>query len=705
MKRVMTMVLLGVGLLLITASAGAELVARYTFDDGTVADSSGNANDGVIVGGVTSVDDVERGKVISFDGVTGSYIRVPNSDSLNAVAGQITIAMWLNTPNTGTRQLIEKGGTGGSAWYVTPWGIRMESDRTLRLNWGNNQAPEVALLSSAVPLSTWTHVAMTYDSTLTSNQRKFYINGVLDTQSNWTGGATPNTNDLFIGTDWYNATSRWAWIGLMDDLQIFDTALTEGEIGQVMTGSGVTNINPKNGAIRVLRSEILSWEPPAETEPNFVITGYDLYFDPNETFVTEGLDSVQVALAQTEMTYDPFGSDPVTGLMAFDTTYFWRVDIVGQFDYATEPNIITGPIFNFTTVSPVPEILTQPADQVRGPLNGKLDAEFTVTAIPATGYQWYKNDVAIQGATGATLTIANVQESDEAQYHCVVTNLSESIASDKAWLEFARQTSQWAFDNDYSDSIGGHDGSVADANSTPNFAAGKIGDAALSLDGVDDYLVLPVAALPKAGTEMTFAFWAQNNTPTAGTVTMYAFADAAPGNRLVNIHTPWSNNNAYLDISSIDAGTSYDRVAAGNAVVTTGEPYWIYWVFTKDIETGVQRVYRDGVQIGQATGLTRRQYGADQLYLGANRNADNVLGQFFNGMIDDLKIYNYALDEVDAAYLYYDAVGEKVCINATDPILVQYDFNSNCKIDLGDFAELAANWLVCQRVPDCVERP
>ena len=156
MKSVMNMVLLGMGLLLITTSARADLVARYTFDDGTAADASGNANDGVIFGGVTSVDDAERGKVISFDGVNGSYIRVPNSDSLNAVAGQITIAMWLNTPNTGSRQLIEKGGTSGSAWYITPWGIRMEADRALRLNWGN-QAPETALLSSAVPLSTWTH--------------------------------------------------------------------------------------------------------------------------------------------------------------------------------------------------------------------------------------------------------------------------------------------------------------------------------------------------------------------------------------------------------------------------------------------------------------------------------------------------------------------------------------------------------------------
>ena len=63
------------------------------------------------------------------------------------------------------------------------------------------------------------------------------------------------------------------------------------------------------------------------------------------------------------------------------------------------------------------------------------------------------------------------------------------------------------------------------------------------------------------------------------------------------------------------------------------------------------------------------------------------------------------MDEVEAAYLYYDATGQAVCINAADPIVVKYDFNENCKIDLPDFAELAANWLICEQVPACVDRP
>ncbi|MCE5185925.1 MAG: hypothetical protein LLF76_07350 [Planctomycetaceae bacterium] len=213
-----------------SVSLPTGLVARYTFESGTAADSSGSANHGVLNGGVSPVTDTHRGKVLSFDGANGSYIRVTNSPSLNAVADQITVAMWLYTNTTAVRQLIEKGGTSGSAWYTAPWGIRLETDRRLHLHWGN----VATLYSSAIAANTWTHVALVYNSTLGSNQAKFYINGVLNSQADWTTLPSTNTNDLFIGTDFYNNTSRWAFIGRMDDVRIYSSALTAGQIADLM---------------------------------------------------------------------------------------------------------------------------------------------------------------------------------------------------------------------------------------------------------------------------------------------------------------------------------------------------------------------------------------------------------------------------------------------------------------------------------------
>jgi hypothetical protein len=36
---------------------------------------------------------------------------------------------------------------------------------------------------------------------------------------------------------------------------------------------------------------------------------------------------------------------------------------------------------------------------------------------------------------------------------------------------------------------------------------------------------------------------------------------------------------------------------------------------------------------------------------------------------------------------------------------VQFDYDGNCIVDLGDLAVFASHWLSCQRVPGCLDRP
>ena len=68
---------------------------------------------------------------------------------------------------------------------------------------------------------------------------------------------------------------------------------------------------------------------------------------------------------------------------------------------------------------------------------------FNVTATGAGSltYQWQRNGAdidpppaGVSGATTNTLTIANVQESNEGMYRCVVTNAAGSTTSDAAQL-------------------------------------------------------------------------------------------------------------------------------------------------------------------------------------------------------------------------------------------------------------------------------
>src|SRR5206468_1942241 len=51
------------------------------------------------------------------------------------------------------------------------------------------------------------------------------------------------------------------------------------------------------------------------------------------------------------------------------------------------------------------------------------------TGFPPPVYQWFKNDVAIPGATDSSLSLANVSAADTANYYVRITNSSGSITS------------------------------------------------------------------------------------------------------------------------------------------------------------------------------------------------------------------------------------------------------------------------------------
>lgn len=129
------------GLVLTNAASAADpsLVGWWKCDEtaGTaVSDSSGSNNNGTISGTVQWVTTGKIGGAWQANG-SDAYIRVPDNASLD-ITNAITISMWLYTATTsGSHQLIEKGGTSGSAWYTAPYGIRMDSDRRIRLQWGN----------------------------------------------------------------------------------------------------------------------------------------------------------------------------------------------------------------------------------------------------------------------------------------------------------------------------------------------------------------------------------------------------------------------------------------------------------------------------------------------------------------------------------------------------------------------------------------
>jgi hypothetical protein len=70
---------------------------------------------------------------------------------------------------------------------------------------------------------------------------------------------------------------------------------------------------------------------------------------------------------------------------------------------------------------------------------------------------------------------------------------------------------------------------------------------------------------------------------------------------------------------------------------------------------------------------------------------------YFNGNLDDLKIYNYARSSLQVAQDYVAVKGGWVCNNEGSALLT-YDLDKDCQVTLSDFALLASEWLNSNRV-------
>jgi hypothetical protein len=58
--------------------------------------------------------------------------------------------------------------------------------------------------------------------------------------------------------------------------------------------------------------------------------------------------------------------------------------------------------------------------------------------------------------------------------------------------------------------------------------------------------------------------------------------------------------------------------------------------------------------------------------------------------MDEIQVFNYAMDAKGIADLYNEVGDKAFCL---DPYPAAFDHLSDCRIDLGDFAELAREWL------------
>jgi type II secretory pathway pseudopilin PulG len=211
----------------------AGLVAYWNFDEGTgtaANDRSGNGNNGTLTNGPAwaAGGDCKAGGCLSFDG-SDDYVEVGNPASL-AITGPLTITAWARVmQGGGTYKLIVSRGKWDNGGYTMGWhagsnpgtayGFARKNDNTTYA-WANS--------SSVLSLGTWNFIAYVYDG----DTVKIYANGGSTT---YPSGNTPSiynaAKNVNLGRE--SGTSSYAFNGYMDDVRIYNRALSMAEISSL----------------------------------------------------------------------------------------------------------------------------------------------------------------------------------------------------------------------------------------------------------------------------------------------------------------------------------------------------------------------------------------------------------------------------------------------------------------------------------------
>ena len=209
-------------------------VAEYRFDElswdnvtNDVLDSSGNALHGIsqgtspVSGLICNAADFDRSNNIQVANNTLLELGGSNSD--------YTVNFWLNPRTTtgGWTNIIHKGNSNFertfAAWF-RPGNSRIH--HRVSTSSSGNEGHDT---DAALGLNTWSMVTLVK----TDNQLLTYVNGVLAKQSTLNGSSVSNDGTLYIGDDpWYQGIDA-----LMDELTIFDSALSAGEIESIRTNN------------------------------------------------------------------------------------------------------------------------------------------------------------------------------------------------------------------------------------------------------------------------------------------------------------------------------------------------------------------------------------------------------------------------------------------------------------------------------------
>jgi hypothetical protein len=633
-----------------------SLVGYWSFNEGKgtiIYDQSGKNNNGTLYLGSSGNTDPSKawspgisGTALSFDGVD-DYVEVGNPTSLQ-ITNKLTVELWIkaNPPTLTIHYPIAKH---------PGWGLWVDGTYYLYANnigiFYNNTTAVV--FTGAFPSEyrgKWVHIAFTYDNPYTT----LYVNGKRFGVSTGFSGDILTTANLNIGR---RSGGAWPFGGLIDEVRIYNRALSEQEILEHYRNSKyylASHFGPKTNCREDPGSCIdyglvsyWSFDEGAGT------TAYDasgkgnngtlvngpkwtngkfgqaLSFDGVDDYVeVPNSPSLNPTVAITIMAWiKPFAlasaqgivdkGDGTTGyrFIVSDTNPN-RLKLISRYLFAN--GIESSDVLVNNTWQHIAGVISGTSAYIY--YNGILVGSGTVPSLQTTsinliiGKKAYVGSVVIpfKGLIDEVRIYNRALSEEEIRY---LYNRGAPIA-------------HWKFDEGkgniaYDSSGNGNNGTIYGAQ----WVQGKFGSA-LSFDGVDDYVQTPI--FTPSGVLNSF--------PLTVSAWIYYYPDTG---KTYTYISNWAGSYTGWFIQKSNANRFYIAIGTGSYFVTTDVPITTEgWVHTTAVIKGVGRpveFYLNGTLVKSAT-LPSYSPGYNYLTIGAHPGPS----MFIRGLIDDVRIYNYA---------------------------------------------------------------
>ncbi len=671
-------------------SLKSSLIAHWKFDEnnGTIAYDSVNSNNGTFGTGLSSPTWVsgKNNSGLNFDG--NDYISTSSNIGISGNTSR-TITGWFRQTSTAKKNIVGWGA------QVTGQCFDIIADNGHIYGHFYGSGYDTATGAPSYLLNTWYHFALTYDG----SSAKFYLNGIHTNSKT----LTLNTSNsvFYIGAGAWTNTNYFN--GLIDEVKIYNTALTAEEVKQDYNQGSVVQFGTTNQTIGGTTTS-LEYCIPGDTsycappvaqwdfEENTGTVAKDISGNNNNGTFGTGNSAPTWSLGQNNK---GAGVNFINDASYIDNTSIiygdnytietWiKPTDLGIIDKFGRTIIASSPTYNY------PIWLLLRGNQIRAYSYSNSTASYFIDSNfnNIQTNNWYHISLSATKNGQASLYINGILDSTFTAGAQAATqkltiadlrpgrNISFKGSIDQVKIyNYIRTPAQIAYDYNKGAPIGhwkldecqgltafdssglgntgtiiiGASGSqntigtcaVGTSAAWTNGAVGKI-NSSLNFDGNDDFVTVSNTKL-KGLTELTISLWVKRNINRSNSGILGENFSGTPTSRLINVWGDYGNPGITIWDSSGNTDSIHSNTPHINGV----------WEHITVMFKGGEylKIFRNGIEnASKNTTITKLNENPAWTNLYIGKYASYV----FNGQIDDVRIYNYALTSEQVKQVYND---------------------------------------------------